>query len=339
MKNDNPFLSIIIPCYNVPIKQLRRCLESLLFVGDYVTYDVWIVDDGSDRDEVCDWVQSLRRDNIHALRQENAGPGGARNTGIDHCRGEYIQFVDADDFVLFGPHTQMLNILRQQQPDILVQDCPSCYEGSATDYMFSNDVNPSCYNYFIRRSVLGDLRFSPHLFHENEEFCTRLHLLDARLMTLNYSAYSFQHRPESITYCRKRTHLRKRYADHVQVMRNLQALQVPSDRTAALQRQMRSMVLRYVINLLNEAPDFAFLLRHLQSLRSTGLYPLSLEWHGMKYTLVALLCCYEWSTIVMMPLVKLILKMYYGETHKRAFATNAYLANAEDPAILGPAVG
>ena len=92
-------LSIIIPCYDIKLSELSKCIDSLEFIAQLMTYEIWIIDDGSHEDVVCEWVKNLNKENIHAIRQENMGPGGARNTGIDHCTGKYLTFIDADDYI------------------------------------------------------------------------------------------------------------------------------------------------------------------------------------------------------------------------------------------------
>ena len=91
-------ISIIIPLYNAE-KYIERCLYSLIKQNDS-SFEVIIVNDGS-KDNGAAVVERVIKDipNFHLLHQENRGEAGARNTGIKNSSGEYIAFIDADDYV------------------------------------------------------------------------------------------------------------------------------------------------------------------------------------------------------------------------------------------------
>ncbi len=93
-------LSIIVPVYNAE-KWLRRCVESLLNQDiDKSEYEILLIDDGS-KDGSLALAQQLATEasNIRVFTQPNAGPGAARNRGIDNATGDYLMFVDADDTI------------------------------------------------------------------------------------------------------------------------------------------------------------------------------------------------------------------------------------------------
>jgi glycosyltransferase involved in cell wall biosynthesis len=332
---DEILLSIIIPCYDVPVATLKQCVESLLFLDAIVPYEVWIIDDGSRSDEVVPYVESLGNTHFHAVRQQNMGPGGARNTGIEQSRGEYITFVDADDYILYGPFIELLKVIREQRPDILCQGCLRHYEGSATRFMMEYDISPSCCSYFIRRRTLGELRFTPHIFHEDEEFCTKIHLLRAHLITLTYSAYFYRYRADSITHCSDDEVVRKRFRDYLSVIRNLQAMQVPEPHRLALVRRLDIIAMCYVVTLMRDMNHRHDINNSLRGLRQAGLYPLPFRWHGLRYFMIMLVSRIPYLTQNLSPLTKLLLKLRYGTTQKRAFTAHADLINADEPEIYG----
>lgn len=91
-----PLISVIVPVYNAE-KSVRRTLDSILS-QTYVNLDIIIVDDGStDRScQLCMEVSHLDP-RVRVLRKENGGLSAARNHGLEHARGKYIAFCDADD--------------------------------------------------------------------------------------------------------------------------------------------------------------------------------------------------------------------------------------------------
>lgn len=92
------FVSIIVPVYNVE-KYLAKCIQSVL-CQSYPDFEVLLIDDGSEdgSGDLCDlWSQSDSR--IKAYHKENGGLSDARNYGIDRAEGEYITFIDSDDYI------------------------------------------------------------------------------------------------------------------------------------------------------------------------------------------------------------------------------------------------
>ena len=97
MKNKD-LISIIIPVYNVE-KYLEECIESVIN-QTYRNLEIILVDDGSTDKCLETCKEYEKRDNrIKVIHQENAGVSVARNVGIDFSTGQYIGFVDSDDFI------------------------------------------------------------------------------------------------------------------------------------------------------------------------------------------------------------------------------------------------
>ena len=94
----SPLISIIIPVYNVK-QYLRKCADSVLR-QTYRHLEIILVDDGStdSSGEMCDRL-ARQDDRIRVVHKRNAGLGMARNSGLDIAKGEFVMFVDSDDFV------------------------------------------------------------------------------------------------------------------------------------------------------------------------------------------------------------------------------------------------
>ena len=92
-----PIVSVIIPVYNAE-KYINKCVDSILN-QTFSNLEIILVDDGSkdNSPKICDDYAN-RYPNIHSFHQKNSGPSTARNLGLEKARGEYIVFVDSDDF-------------------------------------------------------------------------------------------------------------------------------------------------------------------------------------------------------------------------------------------------
>ncbi len=112
-------ISVIIPVYNVE-KYLERCIASV--IGQtYRALEIFLIDDGSnDRSgEICDeWKQ--KDDRIIVIHKENAGQGVARNLALDRATGEYIVFVDSDDYIEENMIFGMLSAAKKHNAELVL---------------------------------------------------------------------------------------------------------------------------------------------------------------------------------------------------------------------------
>lgn len=108
-----PKVSIVIPTYN-RVAYLRWAIESAI-AQTFTDHEIIVVDNGS-TDETYQLVHSLDDPRIRYVYQENRGPAGARNTGVRHAKGEYIAFLDDDDYFLPEKLAWQVPAL-DQQPD------------------------------------------------------------------------------------------------------------------------------------------------------------------------------------------------------------------------------
>ncbi|MDD6812335.1 MAG: glycosyltransferase family 2 protein [Lachnospiraceae bacterium] len=123
-----PLISIIIPVYNVE-KYLTRCLESVV-AQTYSNLEIILVDDGStdNSGKVCDKYQEIDS-RIKVVHKKNGGVSDARNEGIDEACGEYIAFVDSDDWVTRNYIENMYAILVKNSCDIAICDVKRTSKG------------------------------------------------------------------------------------------------------------------------------------------------------------------------------------------------------------------
>lgn len=113
-------ISVIVPVYNVK-SYLSACLDSILN-QDFDSYEIVVVDDGSTdgSGELAEQYASRHTDKIRVLHQENQGLGGARNTGIKDAKGEYVAFIDSDDWIKPNMLSTLWKEIQQTGADIAV---------------------------------------------------------------------------------------------------------------------------------------------------------------------------------------------------------------------------
>lgn len=135
MKKNKPLISIIVPVYNVE-KYLARCLDTLLN-QTYIELEIILVNDGSTDNSgiICDKYSNDDK-RIKVYHQSNKGLSGARNTGLKFAEGEFIGFVDSDDWVEPNMFEVMVETLLTK--NVGVVEC-----GLNKLYKKSSDKSPS----------------------------------------------------------------------------------------------------------------------------------------------------------------------------------------------------
>ena len=114
-------VSIIVPIYNAQ-KTIGRCIDSILN-QDFSDFELLLIDDGS-KDEsgrICD--SYAEKDNrIHVIHKENSGVSASRNLALREARGEYLQFLDADDWVTPNATRLLVQSIEQNECDMVISD-------------------------------------------------------------------------------------------------------------------------------------------------------------------------------------------------------------------------
>lgn len=128
-----PLISIIVPIYKVE-PYLRRCLDSIVN-QTYTNLEIILVDDGSPDNcpQICD--EYAAKDNrIVVIHKENGGLSDARNAGLDICRGEYVSFVDSDDWVADIYIEVMLKAIKDNMATMAITDFSRTSQTFSTSY-------------------------------------------------------------------------------------------------------------------------------------------------------------------------------------------------------------
>lgn len=215
-------LSVIVPIYKVE-KYLAKCVDSLLKQDlSPEEYEIILVDDGSpDRcGEICDEYASHFA-NIKVVHRENGGLSAARNSGIDVAQGQYVQFVDSDDYLEQNVLKSLVTKMETDNLDILrfnYQNVNERYEvfdpnkdgkryvdyrDEVCDGLFflTNRLGPGCYawQFIIKCELLDGCRFKEGIYFEDTEWTPRLLEKAKRVTSTDMMVYNYLMRQGSIT--------------------------------------------------------------------------------------------------------------------------------------------
>ena len=221
-----PFVSVVVPIFNVE-KYLAECLDSLEH-QTLKNIEVIMVNDGStDESRKIAEKYALRNESFILIGRKNGGLSAARNTGMEIAKGEYIYFIDSDDFLSNNAleklyekaHRDNLDVLKfvaytfedgskdyvwkKEKGYMYTGEYPDVYHGSdlINKFIFNKDWFASCCMMLTRKIFLDEtkLRFYEGIIHEDELFSFELVNLAERIAVLNEPLYYRRIRSGSIT--------------------------------------------------------------------------------------------------------------------------------------------
>ena len=207
-------ISVVVPVYNVS-DYLHFAMDSLI-KQTYQNFEVILINDGStdNSGDICDQYAAYD-ERIKVIHKENAGVSAARNTGIEAANGDYIAFVDSDDYIAPNMYEDMLRILKENDLDIL--ECTAfrdkggdiiegCNDGQLEIYEKEDALRLAMHDCFVaawsklyKRSAIGDVRFP--VGRKFEDTATSyLYVANAnRVGHINRCYYYYRLNPNSIT--------------------------------------------------------------------------------------------------------------------------------------------
>lgn len=299
----SPFISFIVPVYNVPNEMLCECLHSLFSLAlQPQEMQIIVVDDGCDYDITQGW-QAVWLERVTLIRQANQGLSMARNNALAVATGQYVQFVDADDYLFTALYNKLLAYLKAQTVDLLYFDSTATTAPqpwttpkgvtSGADFMLHHNLRSSACGYAFKREIVGDLRFVAGTYYEDIEFTTRIVLKAKSMAVTTAQPYYYRVRKGSITS-------KKTVADYEQkflpmsahILTRLQQLPVEATQRPVLERRIAQLTMDHVYNTMRYTHHYAYLSQTLTALRRQGLYPFPNKHYTRKYTLFrALVTC------------------------------------------------
>lgn len=288
-------LSIIVPVYGVA-KYLRKCIDSLLS-QDFKDCEIILVDDGSPDEcpQICD-DYAEKYTNIKAIHQENAGLSEARNTGTRAAQGEYIMYVDSDDYLQQNVLDALMEQVEREQLDVLrfryqnvresgevfapYKDMTNYNDYSAilTDGLtFLNErMGTQCYawQFIVKAELARKEWFTPGIYFEDTDWTPRMLMQAKGVASSEIIAYNYLWREGSITLSQKDiAKQRKQLHDKMNLLEKLnQWGKQVSDR-----RWFDSMISSLVVNIVGmlAGPFYNERREHIQRIKQMGILPIS----------------------------------------------------------------
>lgn len=216
--NQAPLISVIVPVYNVE-EYLPRCVDSIL-AQTYENLEIILVDDGTRdaSDKICD--DYARRDSrIQVIHKKNGGLSSARNAGLEIARGEYIAFVDSDDWIEPDAYEHMLAVMQRQAVKLVCAGrydvssatgkktkglCPPKEERISAEEMIGriflwDGCDSAAWDKLYHRSLLEDFRYPVGKICEDVPVTYRIVLQAGQVAMCDRPIYNYFHRPGSIT--------------------------------------------------------------------------------------------------------------------------------------------
>ena len=294
-------LSIIVPVYNVA-DYLAKCLDSLIAQDlPQEEYEIIVVNDGStDNSKEIAKQYADNYSNIILINQENQGLSGARNTGIANARGEYVQFVDSDDYlehnVLGGLLKQIeefsIDVLRFKYQNVRI-NAGGEYEifqpYKQSNFLFDdyskepiNGVEflnkrfgTACYAwaFILRKDVLDDCLFKEGIYFEDTEWTPRMLINANKVASTDTIVYNYLMREGSITKAINKDKQRKVVEDKIKLVDSLLEHQQNLEDKSWFKRMIAATVLSIIGCIAADFYDERKL--YLSQLKDRKVFPLS----------------------------------------------------------------
>lgn len=319
-------LSIIVPIYGVE-QYLHKCVDSLLNQDiSSSEYEIILVDDGSPDacPQICDeYAERAKSEelrgkscSIKVVHRENGGLSAARNSGIEVARGEYLMFVDSDDYIEPNVLGGLLKQVERDNLDILryrlqyVNPQYEIYNPYKIDPFKGNDyseiptdgvsflnsrMNTQCYawQFILRRdliysrlSALDSCLFTEGIYFEDTDWTPRMLCKAKRVASTNTVVYNYLMREGSITNAVNRSKQKKVLDDKMRLIKALQMQANDLQGQGKDNRWFARMIADNVISIIGIiAKDFYRERKsYLAQLKLYGIYPIQSK--SMKARLI-----------------------------------------------------
>ena len=296
-------LSFIVPVYNVEL-YLRKCVDSLL-AQDYSACEIILVDDGSPDKcpQICDEYAAAHK-NIRVIHRENGGLSAARNSGIEVAQGEYIMFVDSDDYIEPNVLGGLIEQVERDKLDVLKFDYQNVRVVDGEYEVFQPYKQPhkvdkredvvdgmtylnermgyECYAvmFIIRRELVQ--MFTPGIHFEDVDWLPRMMLNAKKVGSTGKVVYNYFWREGSITLTRgNKEKIRKNLDDRMEIIEKYCELQKQHPACVWLRNMQSSMVAGVLTTVAREFYQERDV--YIKRLRECNVFPVAIADHGKTH--------------------------------------------------------
>lgn len=217
-------VSIIVPVYNVR-NYVERCINSIISQS-YNNLEIILIDDGSSDGSgaLVDNYSKLDR-RVMVIHQDNMGLSAARNTGLNNAHGDYVLFVDGDDWIETDSVRRLVDIIEQDKNIDIIEFGYKTTNGKDVfdvikfdettivgcknildEFFYGNKITDIAPNKFYRKDLFGELRFDVGELHEDYRLMPKILSECKRVAIIDDVLYSYLKRDGSITqgkFCEK----------------------------------------------------------------------------------------------------------------------------------------
>lgn len=300
-------ISIIIPAYNVG-KHIRRSILSI--VSQNVStdnYELIVVNDGS-TDDTQEVLKDLKEQYpfIHVIDKKNGGAASARNEGLKHFSGDYVFFLDSDDWISEDSLAFFLKWIEDYPVDILMFGVCEIYDNGKivplTSNLAPNDlvlpVEDYMVNYTLRSSSCMSL-FHKDIFHkynvrlregfmtEDDDLIVKTFSVSKEVVCNNKIVYYYYQRAESVSNSFDYAHTEKLIQDKTRLLIDLveYAKRFHGKMRQGIERKLDFLSIDIIRLLIRKDHSSNMIEQVLDELRSVNLYPLRKASYSTKYKL------------------------------------------------------
>lgn len=240
-------VSIIVPVYNVE-EYIEECLESII-KQTYSNFELIVIDDGStDKSfEICKKI-SEKDDRVSLYRQSNKGQAVARNQGLDKSKGNYIMFVDSDDYIESNFISESISYLIKNKADLVVFDTYYLV-GSSRKYVKTgismNSATPMSVNKLFKRELWEEYRYPTGTWYEDLGIIPALVALSKKTVKLNKALYNYRSdRVGSQTH----SYNVKKITDTIPMLENVKFILKKEGLFQSKEKEFNQLVLNHLLN-------------------------------------------------------------------------------------------
>ena len=304
-------LSIIVPLYNLK-DYIERCILSIVSQSiDTSRYELIVVNDGSTdgSESVVKKLQAVYP-SITLINKENGGLSSARNKGLDIASGDYIFFMDADDWVSPDTLSQLFDIIDSHPEDIILFKSTEVYPSGKTkaicfhlpesnrkllveDYICDYTILSAAWQGLFKRNLFTDhnIQMPEGFLAEDDDLVVRLFSIAGSIYYLPVEVYNYWQRPQSISNNSDTHHNEKLIKDRISIFRELviYVQKFTDKRKMGLERKLNFLALDIIRLLIRKSQKSPIIDSTLHQLSDLGYFPLNKKAYSVKYKILQVL--------------------------------------------------